>query len=174
MMDRVSTFRFVYCSRSFTSGGQSTTATDAPIPLQSIDGASACTYDLYYNRRRHALHMLHPHLDTSRPTRLRPKITTTPRHTHAHSMKYDLYWASAPRVGDRRLNWTTFERTYLILIFSLILNENPSASARRRAAPAAGLPAGFAAELLLTVDNMQRYQEQMALQDNTNVRAENK
>ncbi|GBP62742.1 hypothetical protein EVAR_56260_1 [Eumeta japonica] len=48
MMDSVSMFRLVYCSTSFTSGGQSTTATDAQILLQFIDGASACIYELQY------------------------------------------------------------------------------------------------------------------------------
>ncbi|GBP59098.1 hypothetical protein EVAR_48074_1 [Eumeta japonica] len=43
MMDSVSMFRLVYCSTSFTSGDRSTTATDTRIPLQFIDGASACT-----------------------------------------------------------------------------------------------------------------------------------
>ncbi|GBP85061.1 General transcription factor II-I repeat domain-containing protein 2B [Eumeta japonica] len=32
---------------SFMCGGRSTTATDASIPLQFIDGASACTYELH-------------------------------------------------------------------------------------------------------------------------------
>ncbi|GBP64222.1 hypothetical protein EVAR_38709_1 [Eumeta japonica] len=46
MMNSVSMFRLVYCITSFTSGGQSATAmlqsaTDALIPLQLINGASA-------------------------------------------------------------------------------------------------------------------------------------
>ncbi|GBP40652.1 hypothetical protein EVAR_32695_1 [Eumeta japonica] len=51
IMDSVSMFRLVYCSTSFRGNGRSTTATDAPIPLQFIDGSSICTYAL------HALHL---------------------------------------------------------------------------------------------------------------------
>ncbi|GBP15008.1 Eukaryotic translation initiation factor 4B [Eumeta japonica] len=48
MMDCVfDVFRLVYCSPNFTSGGRSTTATDAPIPLQFIDGPYACSYELH-------------------------------------------------------------------------------------------------------------------------------
>ncbi|GBP54135.1 hypothetical protein EVAR_46501_1 [Eumeta japonica] len=36
-----------YYSMSFTSGGRSTTAADAPIPLQFRDDAFACTYELH-------------------------------------------------------------------------------------------------------------------------------
>ncbi|GBP23532.1 hypothetical protein EVAR_12813_1 [Eumeta japonica] len=59
MMDSFSMFRLIYCSKSFTSDGWSTTVTDAPNPLQVIDGASACAYELHtihHNRRSAAIH----------------------------------------------------------------------------------------------------------------------
>ncbi|GBP27512.1 hypothetical protein EVAR_14334_1 [Eumeta japonica] len=62
MMDSVSMFRLVYCNTSFTSGGWRTTATDAPIPLQFIDGTSTCTYELHTLQCRgcgHALRIFH-------------------------------------------------------------------------------------------------------------------
>ncbi|GBP18785.1 hypothetical protein EVAR_93213_1 [Eumeta japonica] len=47
MMDIVLMFRVVYCRTSFKSGVRSTTATDSPISLQFIDGASAYTNELH-------------------------------------------------------------------------------------------------------------------------------
>ncbi|GBP56325.1 Non-structural maintenance of chromosomes element 3 homolog [Eumeta japonica] len=47
MIDSISTIRLRYYSTSFICGGRSTTVTDAPIPLQFIDGASVCTYELH-------------------------------------------------------------------------------------------------------------------------------
>ncbi|GBP35382.1 hypothetical protein EVAR_20755_1 [Eumeta japonica] len=57
MMESVSMFRLVYCSASSTSGG-----TTASIPLQFINGTSACTYELHIlqsRRRGHAFHIFH-------------------------------------------------------------------------------------------------------------------
>ncbi|GBP39499.1 hypothetical protein EVAR_32431_1 [Eumeta japonica] len=50
----------VHCYTKFTSGGWSTTATDAPIPLQFIDGAFASTDELYIlHSRRMATYFTH-------------------------------------------------------------------------------------------------------------------